>query len=235
MVERVHRMFDLDSDPRVINEVLRHDPLLAPLVRARPGARVPGAWDGFELAVRALLGQQVTVAGATTLAGRLCDAFGEPGPFSGTGLSRLFPTPAALADGDVARIGMPRRRAEAIRTLAREVRDGRIVLEPSADPGETATRLEMAARLGRIAGIGDWTVQYVAMRALRDPDGFPAGDLGLLRAVARSLPEGERRTLNASALARRAEAWRPWRAYAAIQLWLSGSAEGQARRQAPPK
>lgn len=177
---RVRRLFDLDADPDAVHRVLARDPLLAPLVRKRPGVRVPGAWDPFELAVRAIVGQQVSVAGARTLLGRIAARHGL--------------APAALAEAEID--GMPRRRAETIRTLARAVRDGEIVLGRDD--------------LTRLPGIGPWTASYIAMR-LGDPDAFPAGDL-VLRRNAGIVSERE--------LLARAERWRPFRAYAAMLLWM---------------
>jgi AraC family transcriptional regulator of adaptative response / DNA-3-methyladenine glycosylase II len=208
ITERANRLFDLGADPRAIAAVLGRDARLAPLLRARPGLRVPGAWDPFELAVRAILGQQVSVRGATTLAGRLVRAHGTPLANPGPGLTHLFPRPEVLATADIAAIGMPGKRAETIRTLAAAVRDGALQLD-------AARGLEDAvARLNAIPGIGDWTSHYIAMRALREPDAFPAGDLGLRRALAVA---GERPS--AAALERASETWRPWRAYAAVHLW----------------
>jgi 3-methyladenine DNA glycosylase/8-oxoguanine DNA glycosylase len=177
-------------------------------VKADPGLRVPGCWNGFELAIRAILGQQITVKGATALAGRIARTFGRPFPFA-PGLTHLFPEPRILADADLARVGMPGTRAQTIRTLARAVCDGKINFEGIV---ETETFLD---RLREIPGIGEWTAQYVAMRALGETDAFPSGDLGLLRA----LPFA-----NSGELERRAEAWRPWRAYAAVYLWNMPSA-----------
>ncbi len=201
LVERARSALDLDADPARIALVLGRDAALRPVVERRPGLRIPGAWDGFELAVRAVLGQQVSVRGATTLAGRLAVRFGEPLPAPAPGLTHLFPRAEALVDADVAAIGLPEARAETIRRLAREVVSGGLDLEPSARFDETR------ARLVELPGIGPWTVEYVAMRALRDPDAYPAGDLGLRRA---------------GATASRAERWRPWRAYAAVHLWAAG-------------
>jgi AraC family transcriptional regulator of adaptative response / DNA-3-methyladenine glycosylase II len=211
IVERARRLFDLGADPGPIRAHIGGDALLARLVAARPGRRVPGAWDGFELAVRAVLGQQVSVKGATTLAGRIARAFGEPVAGPG-GLTRLFPTPAALARADLSTIGLPRRRAEAIRALAQAVLDGRLSFSGVADAGRFVEGLRS------LPGVGEWTAQYVAMRALGEPDAFPAGDLGLLRASGlRSVKE----------LERRAETWRPWRAYAAMHLWQGGKRDGK--------
>ncbi|WP_315987203.1 DNA-3-methyladenine glycosylase 2 family protein [Actinomadura sp. HBU206391] len=210
LVARCRRMFDLDADPWAVDDALAADPLLAPLVSARPGLRVPGAFDGFELAVRAVLGQQVSVAGASTLTGRVvarCGTSRTPGS-AGTGPSYLFPTAARLADADLSRLGLTGGRQRTLRALAAAVAAEEIDLNGGAEPGETADRL-MA-----LPGIGPWTVSYIAMRALGDPDAFPATDLGLRRAFD---------ALGASepALAQRAERWRPWRAYAAMHLWTS--------------
>ena len=206
MVTRVRRLFDLDADPLAIDAHLGRDRRLAPSVRARPGLRVPGAWDTFEIAVRAILGQQVSVAGATTLAGRLVERFGRPAAGGTDGLTYLFPTPRALADAEVASIGLPRARAAAIVGLARATADGHRPLEPGSGPIE-------------LAGIGPWTAAYIAMRGGRDPDAFPAGDLVLRRALAAGgqPPPPERGVLLLS------EPWRPWRAYAAMHLWSLGA------------
>jgi AraC family transcriptional regulator of adaptative response / DNA-3-methyladenine glycosylase II len=211
IVERVRRLFDLGADPAQIRAHLGHDPALKRRVARRPGLRVPGAWDGFELAVRAILGQQVTVAGATTLSGRIVKAFGHP--FSeAPGLTHLFPTPAALAAADFSAIGLPRARAETLRHLARAVLSGEIAFSGVGDAGAFSERFQ------RLSGVGPWTAQYVAMRALGEPDAFPAGDLGLLRATGLG---------NSKDLERRAEAWRPWRAYAAMHLWQGGTSNGR--------
>ena len=203
ITERMRAMFDLNADWASIVQNLRTDPVLAARVEAHPGLRVPGCWNGFELAVRAILGQQVTVKGASTLAGRLVKAFGKA--FSAaSGITHIFPPPEVLADADFAGIGLPRARSETIRALARAVRDGRISFEAVVDSAEFLTRL------CEIPGIGQWTAQYVAMRALGEPDAFPSSDLGLQRALDLK---------SARDLERRAEVWRPWRAYAAVHLW----------------
>jgi AraC family transcriptional regulator of adaptative response / DNA-3-methyladenine glycosylase II len=179
IVERVRRMFDLGADPAVIAEHLGADPLLAGPIKRHPGIRTPGAWDGFELAVRAILGQQVSVKGATTLAGRVASMFGAPvtgargaaeAASGGGGLMRLFPTPARLADAAIERAGVMTARAEAIRALARRVIDGSITFGPCID-GRAAI-----AALRALPGIGDWTAEYIAMRALGEPDAFPRGN-----------------------------------------------------------
>jgi AraC family transcriptional regulator, regulatory protein of adaptative response / DNA-3-methyladenine glycosylase II len=204
MVTRVRRLFDLDADPQRIDAHLIGDPRLAALVRARPGLRVPGAWDTFEITVRAILGQQVSVAGATTLSGRLVERFGRRVEGAEDGLTHLFPSPHALAEADVSAIGLPRLRAEAIRGLARAIAAGERPLDG------------VDGRI-RVAGIGPWTEAYVAMRGGRDPDAFPAGDLALRRALG---TEGEAAPTE-RAVQELSETWRPWRAYAAMHLWRS--------------
>jgi AraC family transcriptional regulator of adaptative response / DNA-3-methyladenine glycosylase II len=210
VVERVRSQFDLLADPRAIEEHLSGDRLLRAIVRRHPGLRVPGAWDGFELAVRAILGQQVSVKGATTIAGRLAARAGSPLPeaLERDGLTTLFPDAATLAGADLDGLGMPGARVAAVRGLARAVRDGEVGLDPSADPDRT--RRALCA----LPGIGEWTADYVAMRALRHPDAFPSGDLGLRKALAE-----DGRPVSARELERRSEAWRPWRSYAAVLLW----------------
>jgi AraC family transcriptional regulator of adaptative response / DNA-3-methyladenine glycosylase II len=209
LVGRIRRLFDLDTDLGPIERHLAQDPLLQGRVTAQPGLRVPGAWDGFELAVRAILGQQVSVAAATTLAGRLVAAYGDPLPIPPdwpcSDPPRLFPTPERLANADLRAIGLPAGRAAALAGLAAAVAADPDLLSPH-QAVQRAT-----AKLLAIPGIGPWTVAYIAMRALRDADAFPESDLGLLRAVGAT----------AAALRARAEAWRPWRAYAALHLWLS--------------
>jgi 3-methyladenine DNA glycosylase/8-oxoguanine DNA glycosylase len=196
-------MFDLAADPDQYARQFKRDPLLRARVRSNPGLRVPGCWDGFELAVRAILGQQVTVRGATTLAGRLIREFGTP-VASVQGLTHVFPAPEKLADADLSRIGLPRARAHSLRSLAQAVCDGQISFSGIVNVEE------FIKRFCELPGIGDWTAQYVAMRALGEPDAFPSGDLGLLHATGIDSP----RKLEA-----RTEAWRPWRAYAAMYLW----------------
>jgi AraC family transcriptional regulator, regulatory protein of adaptative response / DNA-3-methyladenine glycosylase II len=203
ITERIRAMFDLNADWPVIVGSLRADGALREGIESHPGLRVAGCWSGFELATRAILGQQITVKGATELAGRLVRAFGKR-MACGNDLTHQFPSPETLAGADVASIGMPKARAETIRALARAVADGRISFERIAD---TDAFLE---GLMQIAGIGKWTAQYVAMRALGEPDAFPWGDMGLMRALALA---------SARELEARAEEWRPWRAYAAMYLW----------------
>jgi AraC family transcriptional regulator of adaptative response / DNA-3-methyladenine glycosylase II len=201
IVERVRRMFDIGADPAVVAEQLSGEPLLARALVAHAGLRVPGAWDPFELTVRAILGQQISVAGATTIAGRVAKRWGSP--FEGSsGLTRWFPTPAELADAPFEDAGIIGSRSATLRSLARSVRDGAVAFD-GANP---------LAALGAIAGIGDWTTEYVAMRALNEPDAFPSGDLVLRRMAG---------DCSARELERRSQAWRPWRAYAVMLLWQS--------------
>jgi AraC family transcriptional regulator, regulatory protein of adaptative response / DNA-3-methyladenine glycosylase II len=204
LVMRVRRMFDLDADLMAVAPLLESDPLLAPVLQACPGIRIPGAWDPFEVAVRAVLGQQISVAAARTLATRIVETYGEPLPEApATGPDRLFPAPARLADADLESLGVIGTRAHAIRCMARAVLAGELDFRAP----------DLVERLVSLPGIGDWTAQYVSMRSGHDPDAFPAADLGLLRGA----EEAERMT--PARLRRRAEAWRPWRAYAAICLW----------------
>ena len=216
IVERIRAMFDLNADWAAIAQGLAADPALAIRMEANPGLRVPGCWNGFELAIRAILGQQITVKGATALAGRLVSTLGQPLSAPGS-LTHLFPSPEVLADANLAGVGLTKARSETIRALSRAVSDGRIGFEGISDSQE------FLARMSEIPGIGKWTAQYVAMRALGEPDAFPSGDLGLLRALALKTP-GE--------LERRAEAWRPWRAYASMYLWTSAS-ENKIASNAP--
>lgn len=214
VIARVRRVFDLSADPQAIGAHLSEDPTLAALVEKRPGLRVPGAWDGFELAVRAVIGQQVTVKAAVRLAGQLVEAYGEPLQVPGAaidGVTHVFPSPARLARVSPSTLPMPRARAVALTSLAASV---------VADPALFATGRsldEVIARLRSMKGIGDWTAQYIAMREVREPDAFPAADIGLMRAL--TTPDGRRPT--AADLLGRAERWRPWRAYAAQHLWMA--------------
>lgn len=215
IIARVRRVFDLAADPDTIGAHLSLDPKLAPLVTTRPGLRVPGAWDGFELAVRAIFGQQITVPAATKLLGRLVEAHGTLLPAAtadAEGLSHLFPSAARLAGADVAALGMPKARATAVTSLARAI---------AADPtifSRGASLEEAIAKLRSLPGIGEWTAQYIAMRELREPDAFPAADIGLLRAMATA--DGKRPS--PAELLARAMRWQPWRAYAALHLWAAG-------------
>jgi AraC family transcriptional regulator of adaptative response / DNA-3-methyladenine glycosylase II len=206
-VAATRRLLDLDADPVAVDEVLATDPAFAPLIAARPGVRVPGAIDGEELLVRAILGQQVSVAAATTAAARLAAELGEE--VGGDGPGRLFPSGAAIAAVDPASLPMPRARARTLVAAARALADGEVRLDAGAD------RSASLERLAALEGIGPWTLAYVALRA-GDPDAWPGTDLGLRRAApALGLPDDPR------ALATAAEAWRPWRSYAAVRLWTT--------------
>jgi AraC family transcriptional regulator of adaptative response / DNA-3-methyladenine glycosylase II len=210
-VATCRRILDLDADPAVIDPVLARDPVLAPLVAAAPGRRVPGTADAEQFAVRAVLGQQVSTAAARTHAARLVAAHGDPLGDPEGGLTHLFPRPARLAAMDPGLLALPGARRAAVLGLVRALADGRVDLSPGADPA-TAT-----ARLAALPGIGPWTVGSIAMRALGDRDAFLAGDLGVRLAAQRlGLPP------TPAALTRHAEAWRPWRAYAVQHLWATG-------------
>jgi len=224
VIARIRRVFDLTADPGLIGAHLSQDPALAPLVAARPGLRAPGAWDGFELAVRAILGQQITVAAARGLAAKLVEAYGArlEDPFAADlGLTHAFPTPERVVGQDIAALGMPRARGAAVEALARTVVADPAIFTPRAD-------LESAiAALRALPGVGEWTAQYIALRELREPDAFPQADIGLLRGMA---DETGKRPTPGELLAR-AEAWRPWRAYAAQHLWAADAAQ---LSQTPP-
>ncbi|WP_433252085.1 AlkA N-terminal domain-containing protein [Streptosporangium sp. CA-135522] len=199
VVARCRRLLDLDADPEAIVGALG-ETSLAPLVTARPGLRVPGAWDGFEVAVRAVVGQQISVAGARTILGRIVDRAGRP--TGAQGLTRLFPTAAELLEADLSGLGLTGRRVATLKALALKVAQEEIDLDGAQEPGEAT------AGLLEVPGIGPWTASYIALRALRDPDAWPEGDLGLRRAMAcLGIPNDH------------IERWRPWRAYAALHLW----------------
>jgi AraC family transcriptional regulator, regulatory protein of adaptative response / DNA-3-methyladenine glycosylase II len=211
IIARLRRVFDLGADPLAIAAHLAKDPTLAPLVKSRPGLRVPGAWDGFELAIRAVLGQQITVPAAARLAGRMVAAYGEPLGLPDNHLTHVFPRPDRIAGADLAPLGMPRSRAAALSAVAAAAVADPLVFEANCELDEAVKRL------CAIRGVGEWTAQYIALRQLREPDAFPAADLGLLRAIAGR----EGRKHSSSELLDRADAWRPWRAYAAQHLWAA--------------
>lgn len=221
-VERCRRLLDLDADPVAVAGHLGADPVLGPLACRSPGLRLPGSVDGAELAMRAVLGQQVSVAGARTLAGRLVAHLGEPLDTPDGGLTHLFPEPSAIprvAPEVLAEaLAMPTARREALRSLSSALAEGGLILDPGSD------REEVRRRLLSLRGIGAWTADYVAMRALGDPDAFPATDLGVRRAVERLGQSGD-----PASVADLAERWRPWRAYAARHLW-AGLGETVAER-----
>ncbi|HZZ10952.1 MAG TPA: DNA-3-methyladenine glycosylase [Paraburkholderia sp.] len=207
----IARMFDLQADPKKIGAELAADPWLAPLIEAVPGLRVPGAWSGFELVVRAIVGQQVSVKAATTIIGRLVQRAGERiegHPHDNT--AWRFPTPAALAAVDLDKIGMPGKRVAALQGFAQAVASGAVPLDSTAVDADS-----LRAGLLALPGIGPWTVEYVAMRAWRDADAWPAWDLVLMQAICARDPSLVRPTQQRA----RTDAWRPWRAYAAMHLW----------------
>jgi AraC family transcriptional regulator of adaptative response / DNA-3-methyladenine glycosylase II len=220
IVQRVRSLFDLDASTDDIARVLSSDVTLKRLLKQSPGVRVPGAWEGFELTVRAVLGQQVSVSAATTLAGRIANRYGEPidVPVDGLQLApnRLFPVAQKLVRARLENLGIIGSRARTIRSVARAVVDGRLGFDTAQVPEE------FCQSLTAIKGIGDWTAEYVAMRSLKNPDAFPASDLGLLRVFDKP---GHAR-MKPGELATRAEDWRPWRAYAALLLWGSEKGAG---------
>ena len=224
-VSRCRQLLDLDADPVAVRDALCDDPVIGAVVESEPGRRVPGATDPFELAVRAVIGQQVSVTGARTVAGRLVLGAGEELPASDGGVTHLFPTPRALvelAERSPASFAMPSGRRRALVALAAAVDGGELVIDPGADP------LEVRRALVRLPGIGPWTAEYVALRALRDPDAFMPTDLGIRRG-ARALGLAD----DTAPLLAHAERWRPWRSYAMAHLW-SVSGPAATPRRVPP-
>ncbi|MGO8873444.1 MAG: AlkA N-terminal domain-containing protein [Acidimicrobiales bacterium] len=220
-VSRCRQLLDLDADPVAVVDVFGADPRLGPLVAAAPGLRVAGTVDGFELAVRAIIGQQVSVAGARTVAGRLVLGAGTPLAEPVEGVTHLFPEPAELAAAaadDPGLLAMPAGRRRAVVALAAAVADGSVVIDPGSDPAE------LRAKLVALPGIGPWTAEYVAMRALRDPDAFLPTDLGIRRAAELLGLPGDTALRDAS------EGWRPWRSYAMTHLWSLPSLPGDHPR-----
>lgn len=207
LLMQLRRLFDLDANPQIIEAQLSKHTQLRKLIRHLPGLRVPGALDVFELASRAIIGQQVSVKAATTLFNRYVRAFGEPIETPYVELTHLAPTPERVAQASLQSLidlGLTSKRAQTLQGLAQAMVSGQLRVEPAADAGMTMVALK------QLPGIGDWTASYIAMRALRDPDAFPQGDLGLLKALQLDRPK---------ALLAVAEDWRPWRAYAALHLW----------------
>jgi AraC family transcriptional regulator, regulatory protein of adaptative response / DNA-3-methyladenine glycosylase II len=211
-IARCRRLLDLDADPLVIDHALSADPSLAPLVKATPGRRSPGAVDPHELCVRAVLGQQVSVAAARTLAARLVDRLGAPSPFAVDGITRMFPLDSVMAEQDPATIGIPMARARALVGFSDALATGKISLDPGVD------RVEAVMAMESLAGIGPWTASYVCMRSLSDPDVFLATDLAVRQGAARVNLPAEQKPLAAYA-----QVWRPWRSYATHHLWGSRS------------
>lgn len=209
IVERVRRTFDLDADMGVIHEVFARDDVLKNLVRKLHGLRLPGACDPFEVAIRVVTGQQISIKGARTVIGRIA---AKAGPVFESAdypqLTHFFPTAHELSSCDLGRIGMPERRVQTIQKLAQAVDQGELSFLVNGSLGN------FIEPLTRIPGIGDWTAQCIAMRALGEPDAFPAADLGIIKALHQG---DERPTLKQ--ILKRAENWRPWRAYAAVYLW----------------
>jgi DNA-3-methyladenine glycosylase II len=209
IVARLRRMFDLDADLITMQRHLALDPLLARLIAQHPGLRVPGTWDGLELAIRAVLGQQITVSAAIKLAGKLVAQYGAPLASPHGGLTHVFPEAVVLAAADLATLGMPKSRGRTLSGVAQALLDDPLLFEPG--------RQEGVKRLLALYGVGDWTAQYIALRQLREMDGLPNGDVGLINALAAL--EGE--AVTARDLLTRAEGWRPYRGYAAQLLWTS--------------
>jgi AraC family transcriptional regulator of adaptative response / DNA-3-methyladenine glycosylase II len=213
IVARVRRQFDIGADIETIDAHLANDPMLAPLVTRRPGLRAPGGWDGFELAIRAVLGQQISVIAARKLAGRLVDLHGKSVPRAyalHSALTHVFPTARQLADADSLGLGMPASRLATLKAVSQAAVVDPNLFRPMGNIDQTIERLR------HIRGVGEWTAQYIAIRAIREMDAFPATDIGLLRgaaAIDRTIAR------NSTLLLNRAETWRPWRAYAAQHLW----------------
>lgn len=218
IIARVRRLFDTGADIETIDEHLANDPMLAPLVSRRPGLRAPGGWDGFELAVRAVLGQQITVSAARTLAGKLVSIHGKSVPRAyalNLGLTHVFPTARQLAMADSLGLGMPSARLSTLKAVAQAAVADPNLFRPMGNIDEVIRKLK------NIRGVGEWTAQYIALRAIREMDAFPATDIGLLRgaaAIDRTIAR------DSTLLLHRAETWRPWRAYAAQHLWSVDSA-----------
>jgi AraC family transcriptional regulator of adaptative response / DNA-3-methyladenine glycosylase II len=224
VVSRVRRLFDLGADIETIDDHLSVDPVLAPLVAQRPGLRAPGGWDGFEIAVRAVLGQQISVVAARRLAGQLVSLYGRSVPKSfriHPALSRTFPGAKRLATASAIALGMPVARLTALKATAEAAVTDPNLFRPFGSIEDTVSRLRT------IRGIGEWTAQYIALRAIREMDAFPATDLGLLRGIATV----DGRETTAANLLTRAESWRPWRAYAAQHLWAADSGAGTTQMQ----
>jgi AraC family transcriptional regulator of adaptative response / DNA-3-methyladenine glycosylase II len=214
IIARLRRMFDLSAEPRAIVAALSADPKLAPLVAARPGLRLPGGWDGFEIAVRAILGQQITVKAATHLATRIVAMLGDPveQKSSTLGLTHAFPRPERFLEPQLARVGMPRFRASALANVAKAIAADPRLFDPRGDLDQSI------AALRALPGVGEWTAHYIAMRALGESDAFMPTDIGVQRMLARN----GRRPSALKALTR-AQRWRPWRAYAVLHLWMAES------------
>lgn len=213
LLARVRRIFDLDANPQLIEAHLARHPALKSIVQRQPGLRVPGAFDGFELALRAIVGQQVTVKAATTLFGRFATTFGEPAQTPYDDLKFFSPSAERIADASleqVIRMGMPGKRAQTVLLLAREIAEGRLTFESGMPIEQTLQQLQS------IPGIGEWTANYIAMRALGYPDAWPHSDIGLMQALGTRKPKE---------ILAAGEPWRPWRSYATLHLWTSLSTQ----------
>ncbi len=209
LLARIRNLFDLDAQPQLIEAQLSQDPRLSQIVKRQSGLRLPGAFDGFEMAMRAVLGQQISVRAARTLAGRMTESFGDPIETPNPNLNHLPVNAKRLAQAggaDLTALGLTRSRAECLLALARAIATGDLRLEPGVDIQSTIERLK------QLPGIGDWTAQYIAMRALHWPDAFPYSDLGLRKALGET---------SSKRILKIAESWRPWRAYALVHLWNS--------------
>ncbi|MHA6493614.1 DNA-3-methyladenine glycosylase family protein [Pseudomonas borbori] len=219
LIQRVRRMFDLDAEPLRIAAHFANDAHLARSFASHPGLRLPTAFEPFEQAVRAIVGQQVTVKAAVTITGRLLNRFGEPLPAgaSSEAVQRLFPSPQAIAAADLTGIGMPGKRVQTLQHFAAQIASGELLLDMSQGSAQ------LIERLCALPGIGPWTAEYIALRAFGEPDAFPTSDLGLLKA-----PLWGMGGISAKQLAVHAEAWRPWRAYAAVHLWHSSTAQANS-------
>jgi AraC family transcriptional regulator of adaptative response / DNA-3-methyladenine glycosylase II len=225
IIGRIRHLFDLGADVVAIGAHLARDPLLAPLIAQRPGLRVPGGWDGFEIAARAVLGQQVSVEAGRQLTSQLARLCGTAVSVLNGGdrtLHVAFPSASQVAGKNLGALTIPRARREAVRALAQAAADDPLLFQPLATLDETT------ARLRGVRGIGDWTAHYIALRAMREPDAFPATDVGLLRGAA--IRVGKK--IPAEALNARAASWRPWRGYAAQHLWAADAASRSTTRRA---
>jgi AraC family transcriptional regulator of adaptative response / DNA-3-methyladenine glycosylase II len=209
IVQRVRNMFDLDLDPMAVEQILSGDERLKTLVSKYPGMRIPGAWDPFEFSIRAILGQQISVKGASTLAGRIAGQYGKEcsGDLPG-GITRFFPDPEELKDADFSKIGLTEKRRETLAGFVKAVLDEHVSLDRGQDIHSFIRSFTC------LKGIGNWTAHYVAMRALRMPDAFPHTDLGIKKALSRN-----GKFPGPSEVLKIAERWRPWRAYGALYLW----------------
>jgi DNA-3-methyladenine glycosylase II len=225
---RVRKMFDLDTDPAIVARHFYDDPVLGPLVSASPGLRLPSAFDPFEQAVRAIVGQQVTVKAAVTITRRLVERLGtelpQAPPGEAAALLRLFPSPEAIADARLENIGMPGKRVATLQRLATAVAEGALELHNGNGTDE------LVSRLCELPGIGPWTAEYIALRGFGEADAFPAADLGLLKA-----PVWGCGGISAKELLARSQAWRPWRAYAAVHIWQNYSEAMAEPKQTPAK